>query len=183
MSAVALGDSVYFHFGTASASTGAATNADSTPTVTVAEDGSDLVYSPTVTNVATGLYKVQIDATGGNGFEAGKRYSVYVSATVGSVVGRDGIAEFEVLTTALDTVSSRVDAALSSIPASVWAVVVEGSYTAIQYMRGFAGVLLSKISGGGSGTETFRDTGDSKNRVTASVDSSGNRTSVTLDLT
>lgn len=114
MNPVFLSDSVYLHFGTSSVSTGAATNADSTPTVTVAEDGTDMGYAPTVTNVATGLYKVQIDATAGNGFEAGKRYSVYAVATVGGVVGRDGIGEFEVLTTALDTVSSRVDVAVST---------------------------------------------------------------------
>lgn len=114
MTPVALGDSVYLHFGTASASTGAAANADSTPTATVEEDGSAMGYAPTVSNVATGLYRVQIDATGGNGFEAGRRYSVYVVATVGGIVGRDGIAEFEVLTAGLDTISSRVDAAITS---------------------------------------------------------------------
>jgi len=113
MTPVSLGDSVYLHVGTSSVSTGAATNADSTPTVTVVEDGSALGYSPTVTNVATGLYQVQIDATAGNGFEAGRRYSVYVAATVGGVTGRDGIGEFEVLALDLNatlnaTVSSRL---------------------------------------------------------------------------
>lgn len=66
MDPVFLSDSVWLHFGTSSATTGAATNADSTPTVTVAEDGTDMPYAPTVSNVATGLYKVQIDATSGN---------------------------------------------------------------------------------------------------------------------
>jgi hypothetical protein len=111
MGPVSLGDSIYRHFGTASPTTGAATNADSTPTIVVAEDGVDLVYVPTVTNVATGLYKVQIDATSGNGFEAGKRYSVYVVATVGGVTGRDGLDEFEVLTFDLNT---TLNATLSS---------------------------------------------------------------------
>ena len=104
MSPVSLGDTIYLHFGTSSATTGAATNADSTPAVTVAEDGVDMAYAPVVTNVATGLYMVAIVASSGNGFEAGRRYSVYAAATVGGIVGRDGIGEFEVL--ALDLNSS-----------------------------------------------------------------------------
>lgn len=119
MNQVSLSDSVYLHFGTSSASTGAATNADSTPTVVVAEDGTDMAYSPTVSNVATGLYKVQIDATSGNGFEAGRRYSVYAVATVGGVTGRDGIGEFEVLATDLNTGVASVTGAVASVTAAV----------------------------------------------------------------
>lgn len=127
MNQVALGDSVYLHFGTSSVSTGAATNADSTPTVTVAEDGTDMGYAPTVTNVATGLYKAQIDATAGNGFEAGKRYSVYAVATVGGVTGRDGIAEFEVLATDLNTGVASVQGNVTGSVASVTAAVTVGT--------------------------------------------------------
>ncbi len=104
MSPVSLGDTLYLHFGTSSATTGAATNADSTPTVTIAEDGVDMAYAPTVTGVATGLYMVAIVASSGNGFEAGRRYSAYATATVGGIAGRDGIGEFEVL--AMDLNSS-----------------------------------------------------------------------------
>lgn len=100
---VSLADTIYLHFGTSSASTGAATNADSTPSVVVAEDGVDMGYVPAVTNVATGLYMVTIVCSSGNGFEAGRRYSVYAEATVGGIVGRDGIGEFEVLALDLNT--------------------------------------------------------------------------------
>jgi hypothetical protein len=112
---VAHGDSVWLHFGTSSASTGAATNADSTPTVTVAEDGVDLVYAPTVTNVATGLYKVQINCLFANGFDAGKRYSIYVAATVGGVTGRDGLGEFEIIDVDLNTGVASVTGAVGSV--------------------------------------------------------------------
>lgn len=115
MTPVSLGDSFWLHFGTSSATTGAATNADSTPTVTVAKDGTDLGYAPTVTNVATGLYKVQIDATVGNGFAAGQRFSAYVVATVGSIAGRDGIGEFEVLAVDLNTGVASVTGAVGSV--------------------------------------------------------------------
>lgn len=115
MKNVALGDSAFSYFGTASASTGAATNADSTPTVVVAEDGTDMGYVPTVTNVATGLYKVEIAATSGNGFEAGRRYNLYAVATVGGITGRDGIGEFEVLAVDLNTGVASVTGAVGSV--------------------------------------------------------------------
>jgi hypothetical protein len=116
---VFLSDSVYLHFGTSSVSTGAATNADSTPTVVVAEDGTDLGYVPTVTNVATGLYKVQVDATAGNGFESGRRYSCYAVATVGGITGRDGLGEFEVLAVDMNTGVASVTGAVASVTAGV----------------------------------------------------------------
>ncbi len=113
MSPVSLGDTVTRHFGTSSVSTGAATNADSTPTVVVAEDGADMAYAPTVTNVATGLYKVDLVCTSGNGFESGRRYSVYAVATVGGVTGRDTLGEYQVLALDLNatlnaTIASRL---------------------------------------------------------------------------
>lgn len=103
MSPVSLGDSLYPVFGTSSPTTGAATDADSTPVVSIEEDGVAMGYAPTVTNITTGLYRVQINATIGNGFEAGKRYALYATATVGGVTGRDGIGEFEVLALGLNS--------------------------------------------------------------------------------
>jgi hypothetical protein len=122
MNPVSLSDSVYLHFGTSSSTTGAATNADSTPTVVVAEDGTDMAYAPTVTNVTTGLYKVQLDCTAGNGFEAGRRYSVYAVATVGGITGRDGIGEFEVLAVDLNTGVASVTGAVGSVTGAVGSV-------------------------------------------------------------
>ena len=119
MNQVFLSDSCFQYFGTSSATTGAATNADSTPTVVVAEDGTDMSYSPTVTNVATGLYKVEIAATAANGFEAGRRYNLYAVATVGGITGRDGIGEFEVLAVDLNTGVASVTGAVASVTAAV----------------------------------------------------------------
>jgi hypothetical protein len=95
MSTVKLGATVYPQFATSSPTTGAAADADSTPTVTVEENGVAMGYSPTVANVATGLYRAQIDATTGNGFEVGKFYSVYVAVTVGGITGRESLGMFE----------------------------------------------------------------------------------------
>lgn len=60
---------------------------------------------------------------------------------------------------------------------------IETGRTLRQTMRLIASVLLGKVSGAGTGTEVFRDIGDTKDRVTATVDSSGNRTAITLDAT
>ncbi len=70
-----------------------------------------------------------------------------------------------------------------SIAAAVWAQVIEGSITAEQALRLYNAILGSKVSGAGTGTETFRDAGDTKNRVVVTVDGSGNRTAVARDLT
>jgi len=119
--AVKLEDTIYLHFATQRADTGAATNADSTPTVTVEEDGVALGYSPTVTNITTGIYRATLACTTANGFEAGKRYSVYVAATVNSIDGNAWLGEFGVFNTlyddlaepgdAMDLVANAVDAA------------------------------------------------------------------------
>ena len=58
---------------------------------------------------------------------------------------------------------------------------VEGSYTMRQLLRLMAAALFGKASGGGTATITFRDTGDSKDRITATVTSNGDRTTVVLD--
>jgi len=244
MTPVSLGDSVFLHFGTTSTTTGAATNADSTPTVNVAEDGVALGYAPTVTNITTGLYMVQIDCTAGNGFEAGRRYSVYVAATVGTIAGRDGIGEFEVLATDLNTGVASVVGAVGSVTGSVGSVVgltaanldvavstrlAAASYTAPldaaatraalglaaanldtqlgalptaaenatavldeiieaalslrQAMRLCIAAMGGKASGLETTTAVYRDSADTKDRITATVDANGNRTAVTLDLT
>lgn len=243
MTPVSLGDSVFLHFGTTSTTTGAATNADSTPTVNVAEDGVALGYAPTVTNITTGLYMVQIDCTAGNGFEAGRRYSVYVAATVGTIAGRDGIGEFEVLATDLNTGVASVVGAVGSVTGSVGSVVgltaanldvavstrlAAASYTAPldaaatraalglaaanldtqlgalptaaenatavldeiieaalslrQAMRLCIAAMGGKASGLETTTAVYRDSADTKDRITATVDANGNRTAVTLDL-
>jgi hypothetical protein len=92
---VALDDTFYFHFGTSDPTTGAATNADSLPAVTVEEDGVAMGYAPTVTNIATGLYRVTVVNSTANGFEVLKRYAAYVVATVSAITGRDGMAEWQ----------------------------------------------------------------------------------------
>lgn len=56
-------------------------------------------------------------------------------------------------------------------------------YTLQEAMRIAVAALAGKVSGGGTTTNTIRAADDSKARITATVDSSGNRTALTLDAT
>ncbi len=67
--------------------------------------------------------------------------------------------------------------------ADILAGVVEGTVTLEQLGRLIISVLACKTSGGGTTIIKFRNLADTKNRVTETVDSDGNRTSITLDLT
>ena len=85
-------DYLTFPVNTHTPSTGAATDADAVPTYRVYEDDTgtaiengslgklDAANTP-------GFYVLRIQLDSGTGYEAGKSYTIYVSATVGSVVG------------------------------------------------------------------------------------------------
>lgn len=64
---------------------------------------------------------------------------------------------------------------------STWDTVIDGTYTAKSLLRLMSSALLGKVSGAGSNAPVFRDLSDTKNRISATTDSSGNRTAVTLD--
>lgn len=66
---------------------------------------------------------------------------------------------------------------------AIWQAEIEGTWSAEELLRLFASVLVGKVSGANTSVETFRDIDDTKNRVTASVDASGNRTGIVLDAT
>lgn len=75
-------------------------------------------------------------------------------------------------------------AALNNISvANILAGVIEGSVTLKDTLRLILAAQVGKSSGGGTTTVKFRDTADSKDRISATVNSSGNRTAVTLDAT
>lgn len=183
---VKLDDTLYLHFGTASATTGAATDADTLPVATVEEDGVPLGYSPTVANVATGLYRVTIVCTTANGFEAGKRYSLYVVATVGGITGRDGIAEFVVETNYLDDVYTAVGTRAApgdsmmltgGAIAAMWDEVLEGALSAREFMR----IIMSGLAGISSDDgKEFWDLAGAKKRIDGTMFLK-DRTAVVLD--
>jgi hypothetical protein len=59
--------------------------------------------------------------------------------------------------------------------------VYEGSYTLRQFIRLMGAALLGEASGGGTSTIVMRDASDTKTRITATVDGSGNRSAMSLD--
>lgn len=70
----------------------------------------------------------------------------------------------------------------TTIASAVWSSVVDGTITAEQSVRLMNAILGGKVNGAGTGTETFRNPDDNKNRVVSTVDSEGNRTTVVRDL-
>jgi len=104
-----LEETIYVDFVTASPSTGAATDADSTPSCEVFEDTTDtaiITPTPVKRTGKTGNYRVGIDCTAVNGFEAARSYSVVISATVGGVAAKAIVATFQMRTRCIDDVST-----------------------------------------------------------------------------
>ena len=114
-----------------------------------------------------------------------------VTNSVGSVVGLT-VANLDV------AVSSRLatagytapdNAGIAAIPdaatnaAAVLASAVDGIITLAESIRLQNAVLAGKVSGAGTGTETFRDLADTKDRIVATLDTDGNRTAITRDAT
>lgn len=61
-------------------------------------------------------------------------------------------------------------------------VTLEGSHSVADALRIILAFAAGQSSGGGTSTVTFRDVADAKDRISATVDSSGNRTAIgTLD--
>lgn len=58
----------------------------------------------------------------------------------------------------------------------------DGTVTIQQAFKIMLAALAGKVSGAGTSTITFRDVNDTKDRIVATVDSNGNRTGVTKDV-
>jgi len=90
---------------------------------------------------------------------------------------------------AIGLASANLDTQLAALPTdaenatAVLAATVEGVVTVAESLRIQNAVLAGKVSGAGTGTETFRGINDDKDRVVATTDSSGNRTAIVLDAT
>jgi hypothetical protein len=110
----------------------------------------------------------------------------YATATALAVV--DGVADDILVDTgttipaqisalSIPTANENADALLDRADA------IEAGLTLRGATRLNTAVLAGKVSGGGTGTEVFRNVGDTKDRVTSTVDVDGNRTAVTTDAT
>lgn len=94
---VEIGDSLVFSVTTHSPSTNALTDADAVPTYRIYGDETG---TPILTGSmaklddanTTGFYSEEIECTSGNGFENGKSYTIYITATVSSVTAGQSIS-------------------------------------------------------------------------------------------
>lgn len=93
----------------------------------------------------------------------------------------NGLAAGAITAAAIATGAIDADALAADAIDEIWDEVLEGSLTGRQIVRIMLAALAGKSSGGGTSTINFRDNADSKNRISATVDSNRNRTAVTLD--
>ena len=75
----------------------------------------------------------------------------------------------------LETLSDEIAAKMAS------SEVIEGTYTLKDAIRIILAFAAGKVSGGGTASIKFRSMGDDVDRIQATVDSSGNRTAVTIN--
>ena len=159
--------------------TGELTDADAAPVYWVYEDetgvsinastpGSDIMALLDDAHTV-GLYSETITCSVANGYENGKSYTIYIKATVGGDTG--GITYGFKARTVPNNISV----------ANIIAGIADGSYDLQEMLRVIFAVCAGKSSGGGTATLVFRDSADSKDRVTATVTAVGDRTATTLD--
>lgn len=115
------------------------------------------------------------------------RTDTYTDAVLVQVVAYDPYDVAGLGLSNLDNaVSTRLAAASYASPDTVLTASngVETGLTLQQALRLMSSVLVGRVSGAGTGIEVFRNAvADNKNRVTATIDTSGNRTNITTDLT
>lgn len=130
-------------------------------------------------NIAS--WKGELHIANKTGTDVAKVYSgaasIHIDASVtnGTGIHLDGIGDVVNNSQVLPEVNE-----LLSVD-SIWSHIVDGGLSAEQLMRITSSVLSGKVSGAGTGTEVFRDLADTKDRVTVTVDSNGNRTAVVRD--
>lgn len=148
--------------------------------------GAEAASTGAATHIATGLFKyvlaaAECDTLGEVSLRIAKS-GVYNDVRACNVVAFDPYTGSDLGLTNLDTsVSSRS----SHDVGDIWDMAngVETGLTPIQALRAILAEAIGKISGVGTNTVTARAAiTDSKVRVTATLDSSGNRTSVVTDL-
>lgn len=105
----------------------------------------------------------------------GKRLVDYLTgdvyARVGAPAGASIAADIDALPTAAENAAALLDLSNG----------VETSITPRQALRLILAASAGKLSGAATTTIVIRNVGDSKDRITATVDASGNRTAVTTD--
>ena len=129
-----------------------------------------------------------LEANGFTGNFAGSVNAIVTSVTVGTNNDKTGYTASTISDKTGYTIAGTKKSldAMNDIPATsaglgTWLYVLENSKTAAAMFRIGYAALANKVTGGGSNTNIFRDDADSKARITATVTSAGNRTTVVKD--
>jgi len=141
----------------------------------------NLTGSGTVSTAALNAIQNAIAALTGSGDASA---TILAKGIILAALSGDGTAAGSV-PTAIGTlaagIKSYTDLTAQGAADAVWAQILETGYSAEDILRLFAAALAGKVSGAGGATITFRDINDTVDRIVADVDSSGNRTNITLD--
>jgi hypothetical protein len=111
-----------------------------------------------VVTVNMGAGKILVDSTCTTGTIKVRGSGEVISSSGGTVVDNDTTARL------------------------VWESSIEGLYTAEEVIRLMSAVLAGKVSGAETTTVRIRDLNDVKDRIIATVDTNGNRSAVTKDV-
>jgi len=149
-----------------------------TPSLEVYKDANTTQSTVGVTltvdfDAKTGLHLFTVDTSADAFYAPGSDYRVCIAA--GTV---DGVSVVGVCI-AQFSIENRNSNAKALLDLSNG---VESGATVRQALRVILGAVAGKVSGGGTGTITFRNFGDSLNRIVADVDANGNRTVITTNL-
>lgn len=153
------------------------TNSSDTATVspawtTTPDNTSTYVLFAGPPSVSTSLPDVNVASITAGAITSG---AYAAGAITASAIAADAIGASELAT---DAVTEIVNGVLDATDG------VESGLTPRQALRIIAAVAAGKVSGAGTATIVFRNAvADSKNRITGTDDSSGNRTAITYDLT
>lgn len=118
------------------------------------------------------------------GFFLGGLGTPATKATVDNFTARDytlSVLEAADVRTAVGLATANLDTQLATIEAVTTAINSIDGKTAQQALQYIAAICAGKVSGAGSGTETFVGLDGVTNRAAVTVDASGNRTSVSYD--
>lgn len=125
------------------------------------------------------IKEISGDSTAADNLETacdGGTYNVGGGAVVAASVASGGITAASIATDAIDA-----DALAANAVDEILDEVVEGTVTLRQALRLLLSFVGAKVSGGGTTEIIFRDIGDTKPRITMTVDADGDRSAVTLD--
>ena len=157
--------------------------------VTTATATADYATGTLLATVGNGVYRfigvsgydiVGVDTNSNIRRRTSMAKGIYVQAFyVGDQIQLAQAPEVLEILTKVDILQVGID----DLPQDIMNTTVETGATVVESLRLHNSILGAKVSGAGTGIETFRDLADTKDRVISTVDANGNRLSEVDDLT